>query len=76
MRVYSEDFALAARATFYLATFFEGAVATKTQGPLLPPSYLLPSLCKDFDPTAALARAQGSAFARSTSNNPFPNLDI
>jgi hypothetical protein len=74
MRSYSEDFTLAARTAFYLATFTGGQVALKPDDPFSSPDILLPHLGQDFDPSAALARAQASSFARSSKDTPYPNL--
>jgi len=75
MFVESKTLELAARAAFYLATFMGGQVAVEPETHFSPPSTLLPFLGKNFDPAAALARAQASPFARSTLRSPYPNLD-
>jgi hypothetical protein len=74
MRSYSEDSTLAARAAFYVAKFTGGQVALKLEDAFSPPDILLPHLGPDFDPSGALVRAQASPFARSTLDNPYPNL--
>lgn len=74
MRSFSEDFTLAARTAFYLATFTGGQVALKPDDPFSSPDILLPHLGQDFGPSAALARAQGSSSARSFKDTPYPNL--
>jgi hypothetical protein len=74
MRSYSEDSTLAARTAFYLATFTGRQVALKPDDPFSSPDILLPHLGQDFDPSAALARAQASSFARSSKDTPYPNL--
>ena len=74
MRSFSEDFTLAARAAFYLATFTGGQVALQPDDPFSSPDILLPHLGQDFDPSAALARAQASSFAGSSKDTPSSNL--
>ena len=73
MQVQSQNLPLAARAAFYLATYSGGEVALKLEDPFSPPDILLPHLGPDFNPTAALTRAQASPFTRSFLGNPQTN---
>ena len=66
---------LAARTAYVLALSTQGQVARSSIGPFQEASVLLPELGTDFSVAEALSRFTSSPFARSTPDNPDPNLD-
>ena len=75
LRVTSEHQQLAARVAFFLATFCGGSVSLSSDGEWSLPDSLLPLIGPDFNTSEALHRVAHSPFARSSLDNPFPNLD-
>lgn len=75
LRVESERRHLAARVAFFLSTSCGGKVSDEPDGEYHSPDALLPLVGADFSALEAFQRAAQSPFARSSFDNPFPNLD-
>jgi len=75
LKVSSESKNIAARAAYLLAKHTQGQVSRTASGPYEQPEALLPDIGNDFDLQEAFARFRNSPFAKSTLENPYPNLN-
>lgn len=74
LKIYADTETLAARVAYILAHTTGGRVAQSPEGPFDEPQALLATV-GNFDVVAALSRFENSPFAKSTLENPYPNLN-
>jgi len=65
---------MAVRCAYFLAVQTNSDIAETPTGGAFDPDGLVEKMGADFDPDAAMRRAEQSLFARSTLENPYPNL--
>jgi hypothetical protein len=74
LRVESTKEFLAARTAYFLADFMASGVSCSENGPFVVPETILDAVGESFDVAAAKRRVESSPFAKSTLDDPYPNL--